>query len=161
MVCSIPYWSPLSQRPCRMRLSRFTDIGLRALMYLGARGDRTSARQVAEAYDVSKDHVIKSLQALAGLGLVESTPGRGGGFRLSCDPSDVRLGDLIRDLEPSMALAECFQAHSTCPLTPSCGLAGALSDAERAFIDALNRRSLADVIRANRAQLVQLEVARR
>lgn len=142
-----------------MRLSRFTDIGLRALMYLGARRERASAREVAEAYGVSKDHVMKSLQALAALGLVESTPGRSGGFRISCDPHRVRLGDLIRDLEPSMALAECFQGDSSCPLTPSCGLAGALATAERAFIDALNEHSLAEIVQMNQPQLVQLTPA--
>jgi len=142
-----------------MRLSRFTDIGLRSLMYLGARGERASARAVADAYGVSKDHVMKSLQALTDLGLVDATPGRYGGFRLACDPGAVRLGQLVQDLEPSMALAECFQADSTCPLTSACELAVALEQAQRAFIDTLNRYTLADLVRSNRPQLVQLDYA--
>lgn len=139
-----------------MRLSRFTDIGLRALMYMAAKDRRVSSREVAEAYDISKDHVTKSLQTLATLGVVESTPGRNGGFTLSAHPGDIRLGRLVHDLEPSLAMAECFTEGSTCPLTPSCDLADALARAQNAFFDSLNDVTLADLLVGTSRQLVQL-----
>lgn len=139
-----------------MRLSRFTDIGMRALMYMAAQDRRVSSREVADAYDISKDHVTKSLQTLAALGVVESTPGRNGGFVLRTHPGDVRLGHLVRDLEPSLAMAECFTEGSTCPLTPSCELADALARAQSAFFDSLNEVTLADLLAGTGRQLVQL-----
>lgn len=140
-----------------MRLSRFTDIGLRAVMYLGAHpGERLSARAVADAFGVSKDHVMKSLQALGALGVVDAEPGRNGGFALVRDPSTLRLGVLVAELEPSMDLAECFGPASTCPLTASCGLAGALDGGRRAFLDALDRYTVADLVAANAPRLVEL-----
>lgn len=140
-----------------MRLSRFTDIALRSLLYLGARPGPQSARSVADAYGVSKDHVMKGLQALNGLGVVDSRPGRAGGFSLVADPRDVRLGALIASLEPSMALAECFEDASACPLTPACGLAGALHRAQGAFLTTLDQYTLADLLNTTGTHLVTLE----
>lgn len=140
-----------------MRLTRFSDIGLRALMYLGAHPDRTvPAAEIAGAMRVSPDHLMKSLQALDALGIVSGTRGRGGGFSLARAGTSIRLGALVRSLEPSLALAECFETGSRCPLTRSCRLAGALSEAQRSFFDSLDRYTLDDLLEADAAQLVQL-----
>ena len=78
-----------------MRLTRFTDISLRALMYLGAHGERpVSTAEMSARLRVSKDHLMKSLQSLAGLGLVAGARGRGGGFRLARAGASIRLGGL-------------------------------------------------------------------
>src|SRR5690606_19948698 len=129
-----------------MRLSRFTDIGLRALMYIAAQGRNVSAREVAEAFHVSRDHVTKSMQGLVALGALASTPGRNGGFELDTDPETLRLGDLVRSLEPSLAIAECFTSASACPLTGMCELEGSLYQAREAFFTSLNRHTLADLV---------------
>ena len=142
-----------------MRLSRYTDIGLRALLYVGTRDRRVSAREVSDAFNVSRDHVTKSLQGLVALGALTSTPGRSGGFTLRRDPREIRLGQIIRDLEPSLALAECFTPDSTCPMTSSCELASALYQARAAFFDSLDRYSIADLIEKDRPALVQLSYA--
>jgi Rrf2 family transcriptional regulator, nitric oxide-sensitive transcriptional repressor len=140
-----------------MRLTRFSDIGLRALMYLGAHPGRTvPTAEISEAMNVSPFHLMKSLQALDALGVVSGTRGRGGGFSLSRKGTSIRLGALVRRLEPSVALAECFEPESTCPLTGDCRLAGVLGEAQRAFFDALDRHTLDDLLAADRARLVQM-----
>jgi Rrf2 family nitric oxide-sensitive transcriptional repressor len=140
-----------------MRLTRFSDIGLRALLYLGAHPGRTvPAAEISSAMRVSSDHLMKSLQALDALGAVSGTRGRGGGFSLSRDASSIRVGALVRSLERSLALAECFAAESRCPLTGSCRLAGALSEAQRSFFDVLDRFTLGDLLESDQARLVQL-----
>ncbi len=144
-----------------MKLSRFSDLGLRALMMLGSSRDRLSAREISDFYGVSKDHVMKSLQRLEHVGIVASTPGRGGGFTLVANPETLRVGDVIRDLEPSLALAECFEeANTRCPLTGDCLLAKALSDGLRAFFDGLNRYTLADLVLRESTPFVQITDAR-
>ena len=145
-----------------MKLSRFSDLGLRALMMLGAEPRRRSAREISEFYGVSKDHVIKGLQRLEHVGIVESTRGRGGGFTLSADPGELRVGDIVRSLEPSLALAECFEPSNTsCPLTGACLLSKALAEALQAFLDGLNQYTLADLVEGQRAGLVQIVDHRR
>lgn len=139
-----------------MRLSRFADIGMRALMYVAAHDRRVSAREVAEAYGISKEHVQKSLQALAAMGVVDSAAGRSGGFAMTREPTDLQVGRLIRNLEPSLAMAECFSSGSTCPLIPACDLAQALDEAQTSFFDTLDRYTLADLVQRSGPTLVQL-----
>jgi Rrf2 family nitric oxide-sensitive transcriptional repressor len=140
-----------------MRLTRFSDISLRALMYLGAHEGRSvSAGEMSERLRVSRDHLMKSLQALAGLGLLAAVRGRGGGFRLVRAGAAIKLGGVVRSLERSDGLAECFAAGSTCPLTGGCRLAGVLREAEDGFYDTLDRYTIADLLAGNRHDLVQL-----
>lgn len=140
-----------------MRLSRFTDISLRALLYLGAAPERVVAtREMAERLVVSREHLMKCLRALSDLDLVESVQGRSGGYRVSGRGGEMRLGELVRQLEPSLAMAECFEPDSTCPLTGRCRLAGALASAQSAFLADLDRQTIADLIAADRPTLVQI-----
>ena len=141
-----------------MRLSRFSDISLRALMYLGAHPDQVvSTLEMSGRLFVSREHLMKCLQTLTELGLVEGVRGRGGGFRLTGDRGEIRLGDIVRKTEPTLAMAECFEPVSTCPLTGRCRLAGVLAESQKAFFDAMDRYTLDDLLAADRETLIQLE----
>lgn len=129
-----------------MKLSRFTDLGLRALMYLGSTSERASATEIAEAYGVSRDHMMKALQALSDLEVLDARVGRGGGFRLVADAKGLSVGEVVRRLEPNMELAECFGIDSACPLTPDCRLREALARARDAFLETLDAYTLADLV---------------
>lgn len=140
-----------------MKLSRFSDIALRALMYLGAHPERVvSTAEMSGRLSVSKEHLMKCLQTLSGLDLVESVRGRGGGFRLSGKGGAIRLGSLIREIEPSLAMAECFEPVSTCPLTGNCRLAEVLAESQKAFFATLDKYTLADLLAADGTRIVQL-----
>lgn len=132
-------------------------------MYIAAQRRNVSAREVAEAFQVSRDHVTKSMQGLVALGALTSTPGRNGGFGMDAEPGALRLGDVVRQLEPNLDMAECFSEGSTCPLTRSCELSSALFEAREAFFVALNRYTLADLVAGTYQGLIQIrprEVAR-
>lgn len=155
-----------------MRLTRFTDLALRALLVLAADPGRVvSSTELARRLNASRDHLLKGLQALDARGLVTATRGRGGGYALAPGvgsesraegappvPSrpPVSLGELVRSLEPTLALAECFESGSTCPLTGECRLAQALDEARDAFFAALDRYTLADLVAGDLPRLVQL-----
>ncbi len=125
-------------------------------MYIAAQGRNVSAREVAEAFGVSRDHVTKSMQGLVALGALSSTPGRNGGFQMDADPETLKLGRLVRSLEPNLDIAECFGEESTCPLTDACELTHALADARDAFFASLDRYTLADLVRGTYQGLVQI-----
>jgi Rrf2 family nitric oxide-sensitive transcriptional repressor len=112
---------------------------------------------MAKKLHVSREHLMKSLQTLSGMGLVTAVRGRGGGFSLSGKGDEIRLGALVRELEPSLAMAECFEPHSTCPMTGNCRLTGVLAEAQQSLFDTLDRYTLGDLLRADRPVLVQLE----
>lgn len=140
-----------------MHLTQFSDYGLRLALYLASHPDRVvSVDEVSRAYGVSRHHLVKVVQTLTDLGVVEAQRGRGGGMRLAKRPSEINVGWLIRQTEPHLNLVECFDLETnTCPIAPACGLKGALVRAQQAFLGVLDRYTLED-FRPHREQLVRL-----
>lgn len=133
-----------------MHLTVQTDYALRILMYAAARARqaptaRFSVEEVAAAYGISRNHVMKIVQRLAGVGYLASYRGRKGGLELGVAPESLKLGTLIHFLEGDFALVSCQGSASTCVISGCCGLQGALGDALEAFLASLNTKTLADV----------------
>lgn len=132
-----------------MQLTIFTDYGLRTLMLLAAhREELCSVREVADHYGVSYNHLVKVVHRLVQLGYVESIKGKGGGIRLAKGAEKHPLGDLVSALEPNIDIVECFNRDAnTCRITGSCQLKHLLFDAKQAFLESLNKNTLADIIK--------------
>lgn len=130
-----------------MHLTLHTDYALRVLLYLRLReDDRSTIQQIANAYGISKNHLMKVVQRLAGLGYVEATRGRGGGLLLAKPPEEINLGLVVEQMEPHLDLVECFDlATNTCPIALVCDLKSVLGEAQRAFMTTLHRYTLADL----------------
>ena len=129
-----------------MRLTRFTDFGLRALMYIASAPDRVhSTAEISKQFDISRNHLTKIMATLASAGYLETRRGAGGGAVL-LEPADrIRLGDLIQLLERNTPLVECFaEGGGFCSITAQCRLKGMLAGAKRNFIAEMNRYTLAD-----------------
>lgn len=127
-----------------MRLTMFTDLGLRALMRLAAEPERSfSTADLSHELKISRHHLMKIVQRLAGAGYVQTRRGGGGGVILARPATEIRLGDLVALLEQGQALVECFAPDGgSCTLTGNCQLKYRLRAAESAFIDHLNRSTL-------------------
>ena len=130
-----------------MQLTLHAEYALRVLLYLGVHPDRScTTREISETYRISRNHLVRVVQTLSEHGYVELQPGRCGGIRLKQEPRLIRLGNVVRDAEPNMRMAECFnRSTNTCVLTPVCSLRPALNEALEAFLSSLNRYSLADL----------------
>ena len=136
-----------------MRLTVFSDYTLRVLMYLAL--DRTrlaTIPEIADAYGISENHLMKVVHQLARAGIVESVRGKGGGIRLGRAPEDIRLGDVVRASEGSAPIVECLSrdAH-TCRIAAPCRLKGILVSAFDALYDSLDEHTLADLVEKPRA----------
>ena len=131
-----------------MRLTTFSDYSLRVLIYLGTARDRLATiDQVAEAYGISANHLMKVVHHLAQNGFIETARGKHGGMRLAHGPEAIRLGDVLRTTEDGFALVECFdERQSDCRIARCCTLKGALVRALEAFLAELDRYTLADLI---------------
>ena len=129
-----------------MKLTQFTDYGLRALMVLASEPDKSlNSKQMAAILDVSREHLIKILQRLALGGYVRNLRGAGGGVRLDKEVHEILLGNLVRWLEDGQGLVECLRPDGGhCNLTPVCLLRSQLNDAAQAFYARLNNATLAD-----------------
>ena len=129
-----------------MRLTYFTDFGLRALMLLAREPERGfSTAELADEFGISRHHLLKIIQKLAQAGIVSTRRGGGGGAMLARDPREIGLGAIIDLLEEGQSLVDCFAPGGTCCLSGNCRLQPRLRAAERAFLQELNRSTLADI----------------
>lgn len=133
-----------------MRLTNWSDYSLRVLMYCAACSQReqpATVNEIAEAHGISRSHLTKIVMTLSGMGLLETTRGRGGGLRLLRPAKDIVLGDVIRQTETDFTLVECFdKAQNTCKLDGHCRLKGTLKHAMDAYLQVLDGMTLADLI---------------
>ena len=126
-----------------MKLTLFTDYSMRVLLYLAARPDHLcSIAEVAKAYRISQNHLMKVVNDLARSGYIESVRGRGGGIRLGKAPEEINIGNLVRHTEGGFDLVDC----ASCVIAPACSLTGVLKEALCAFLAVLDRYSLADLM---------------
>lgn len=137
---------------CRpvMRLTIFTDYTLRALIYLGTDRDEkrlATIRDIATAYGISENHLMKVVHHLAKQGYVETTRGNRGGMRLARAPEQINIGAVVRGAEEDLAIVECFQeGNLKCPIVPACALRGVLRRAVQAFFGVLDGHTLANLL---------------
>ena len=129
-----------------MRLTAFTDFGLRALMRLAGEPDRSfSTNEIAAEFGISRNHLTKVVRDLADAGFVATQRGAGGGFRLARSPHAITLGEVVRSLEQRHALVECFRPDGgDCVLKPRCRLKSRLAAAREAFMKELDATKLAE-----------------
>jgi len=136
-----------------MRLTLHTDYALRVLMYVGIKGDPLSTiPEIVEHFDISRGHVMKVVHHLGRLGYLETIRGKGGGLRLARKPSQINVGAVVRDMEEELAVLGCLQGNEGyCRIEQCCVLRSALRDATNAFLAALDRYTLADLIKPRRS----------
>ena len=133
-----------------MRLTMYTDYSLRLLMYVALKDGLATIGEVADAYAISRNHLMKVAFALGREGLLETVRGRNGGLRLARAADTIRLGNVVRLTEEDFAMVECFGSGNACAITAPCRLKGVLSEALDAYLAVLDRYTLADLTANNR-----------
>lgn len=138
-----------------MRLTTYTDYTLRVLMYLTLKyesGELVTIDQIASAYAISRNHLMKIVHNLSVHGLLETTRGRSGGMRLARPPSEVSIGEIVRWSEDDFTLVECHSSgkESSCVIFPACNLKLGFQRALQAFMQELDTMTLADAVNSPR-----------
>lgn len=138
-----------------MHLTTFSDYTMRVLIYLGLRRDGlVTISDIAKAYGISENHLMKVVHQLAKLGYVTTVRGKGGGLRIARPPERINLGAVVRDVEETLAIVECMDERyeSDCLLLPHCKLKGVLNEAQDAFLAVLDRYTIKDLVAQSRPQ---------
>ncbi|MFI8185009.1 RrF2 family transcriptional regulator [Actinacidiphila glaucinigra] len=130
-----------------MRLTKSTDLALRAVMALAVKDEPSTARDVAEAMRVPYSHLAKVVARLQHLGVVETRRGRGGGLEVTPAGRTASVGRLVRELEGVGDVVDC-EGETPCPLAGACRLRGALRRAQEAFYASLDPLTVADLTAA-------------
>lgn len=131
-----------------MQLTSYTDYALRVLIYLGLKGDKlSSVTEIAGQYGISRNHLVKVVHRLAREGFVHSQRGRNGGLRLRKPAHLLNVGEVVRCMEETRPLVECFSPSTNqCPIAPACRLTRILAEARENFFLTLDRYTVADLI---------------
>jgi Rrf2 family transcriptional regulator, nitric oxide-sensitive transcriptional repressor len=130
---------------CRgvMRLNLSTDYALRVMLFVGARSEGLSQiAEIAAAYDISHNHLMKVVNRLVQLGYLESVRGRHGGMKLARKPEKIFAGEIVRDFEPDLRPLDC----DSCIMAKGCQLTCLLQKAVAAFLAQLDAASIADIL---------------
>lgn len=140
-----------------MQLTTFSDYALRVLVYLALQQGRLATiSEIATAYGISENHLMKVVHHLAQHGFVETIRGKGGGLRMAHQPEDIGIGSVIRSTEGKTGLLACVDAKEViCCIQPSCRLMGILNEASAAMFAVFDRYTLADLLRSQ-VELTQI-----
>ena len=131
-----------------MQITSYTDYALRALLYLAMSPNKQATiPEIADFYNISRNHLVKIVHQLGGKGFVTTTRGKGGGIALQRPPELISIGDVVRSMETHFNWVECFDpAQQRCRLLPGCGLKHLLARAGDAYLQVLDAATLADVL---------------
>jgi FeS assembly SUF system regulator len=131
-----------------LRLSRLTDYAVVALVHLGRSDLVETSPGIAAAIGLPEPTVAKVLKALANHGLVASSRGARGGYRLSKSLAEIPVADVILAIDGPIALAACVDGAVGCESQSLCPVAGRWDPVNEAIRDALTAITLADMAEA-------------
>ncbi len=144
-----------------MVLSQKSQYAVRAVFELARRhgGGPVKAGQIAEAQYVPIRFLENILGQLRHAGIIESTRGKGGGYRLRRAPEDVSLGEVIRSIQGPMSAIDCAEVGTdgygengrACPLRPGCLLLPVWDKAHSAMMDVFEGTTFGDLLEQERA----------
>ncbi len=91
-----------------MQLNITTDYAVRCMMYLAHTKRTTSASEIGEMMCVSKNFVVGIMKKLREAGMVEAVRGTAGGFRLTKEPEQIKLLDVVKTMENNVYISRCL-----------------------------------------------------
>ena len=130
-----------------LRLSKKADYALMAVKHLAVRGDRgsSSAREIAEQYDIPIELMAKVLQRLARRGLVTSHQGTRGGYRLAKAASAISVADIIQAIDGPLTVTACSTESENCGQYAKCSVRDPLWRIKDRIVAALATCSLQEI----------------
>ena len=140
-----------------MKLSTRSRYGARALIdiTLNANGRPVLLRDVARRQEISTMYLEHLITPLISAGIIRSTRGAKGGVWLARPPADVKLTDVVRLLEGSMAPVECVDDPNYCPRHASCVTREVWTELKLAMTKVLDRTTLEDLVERQKQKILE------
>ncbi len=127
-----------------MRVSLRTEYGLRAMIALARDfDDIVSIKELARREAIPGTFLEQIMADLRRAGLLESTRGAQGGYRLKNPPSRITIGEVVETLEGSLSPARC---GSDCERQDGCSTRSVLDRIERSITETLDGINLEDLV---------------
>jgi len=129
-----------------MRLTKHTDYAFRVLIFLATlpEGQQSTVQEIAEKFDVSRNHIMKIVHKMAGAGLIYASRGQHGGIKLGQAKEAINLRTVIELMETTLTPVNCDDP--ICIIRKHCTLKNILFEAQRHFLEHVGRYTLADLV---------------
>jgi len=139
-----------SEEGAPLKIGSKSDYGLRALIDLAEHFDSRrviKAKDIAERQAIPKDYLALIMIDLRKAGLIVSTRGVGGGYRLAHKPDEITMGQALRSLDGEVKLIDCITdlGFTQCNLSLRCRMRGVWMEANNAVMAILDRTTIADL----------------
>jgi Rrf2 family protein len=130
-----------------LRLSKKADYALIAMNHLAqkAGAPSTSAREIAEQYDIPIELLAKVLQRLVRTGLLASTQGTRGGYTLSRAPKLISIADVIQAIDGPLTVTACSTDNNECEQYSKCSVRDPLWQIRERIVAALGTVTLSEM----------------
>jgi Rrf2 family protein len=130
-----------------LRLSKKADYALIAMKHLALRPDQaaSSAREIAEQYDIPVELMAKVLQRLAREGLLASHQGTRGGYQLSRPPANISVADVIQAVDGPLTVTACSTEEENCDQYSKCSVRDPLWKIKERILVALQTCSITEL----------------
>lgn len=136
-----------------------TDYAILAMVELARDGGKLSAQRIAERTQVETPTVSKVLKLLAQAGLVISSRGANGGYRVARDADDLSVAEIIAAIEGPIAMTECSVEQGLCTVEHNCSMRSNWQRISLAVARALQDVSLAEMTMPMRFESPALRIA--
>jgi Rrf2 family protein len=130
-----------------LRLSKKADYALMAMKHLALRGDAgsSSAREIAEQYDIPIELMAKVLQRLVHRGLLASHHGTRGGYQLARQPRLISVAEVIQAIDGPVSVTACSTDDSQCEQFSKCSVRDPLWRVRERILAALDECTVAEL----------------
>jgi Rrf2 family protein len=130
-------------------LGKHGDYPVRAAIDLARHwgGEPRKARDIAASMDIPPGFLKRILAELVSQGLLTSTAGPNGGYRLTRPPQDITLLDVVEPAERLLSPDKCILRGGPCDWSDFCPIHDTWCLAQEAFADTLNAANLDQLAR--------------
>ncbi len=130
-----------------LRLSKKADYALIAMKHLARRSGApsTSAREIAEEYDIPIELMAKVLQRLVRMGLLVSTQGTRGGYTLQRSSAAISVGDVIQAVDGPFTVTACSTENHACDQYSKCSVRDPLWQLRERLVATLGTVTVAEL----------------
>ena len=138
-----------------MWVSTRAQYGMRALVEIALSSEPTSLKVVADRQNISQHYLEQIIAVLRRAGIVESTRGAYGGYRVARPLEQVTALEVVELMEGSLAPVACIEDIDACEHTGHCSTETLWNRVDNAVRDVLGSTTLAQLV--SERQLLQLE----
>lgn len=144
-----------------LRLSKKADYALIAMKHLAQNARSTSAREIAEQYDIPIELLAKVLQRLVRTGLLASTQGTRGGYTLNRAAKAISLADVIQAIDGPFTVTACSTEKHDCEQYAKCSVRDPLWQIRERIVAALGTVTLSEMASDQEIATAPVAVMRR